>query len=175
MKCYRWKTRACTNVPDLCEFKRTINFNDALRSSSQSARLYSPGYSKQKFGHHFFCVYNVSLSCPSNSVIVEKTSMTNWPRQQSTDCHDRENCEKYVAFYTNRNSNQITHQYYGQTNFRKTLDSSSFIAVLWTNDERSDGIFEFQASCNDQEVLVSPTLATEEGSGNEQILGVQEE
>ena len=55
-----------------------------------------------------------------------------------------------MAFYDDHNSQIITHEFYGQRNYIRFLDNDSFLAVMWTNAQRNDGIFEFLASCNDQ-------------------------
>ena len=180
MKCFRWKTRACSSTPDICEYTKRRNFNDPIMASSSlhSAVLLSPAHNNlvssedQSFGHHFFCMYNVSLSCPQNSVIIESTARTNWPRQQDTSCHQSEGgCENYVAFYDDSDSNIISREFYGQRSYRHSLNSDSFLAVMWTNTVRNEGIFELLASCNNNQfVSVIPTGG--EGSGNADILGV---
>jgi hypothetical protein len=156
MQCYRWKTRACSTGPDVCEYTNRTKFNDDIIS----ATLFSPGHADlvnqetQTFGHHFFCIYNVSLSCPRTSVVVESINSTNWPRDPNPDC------QNYVSFSTDRNSSRITQQFCGQRNYRTVLDSDSFLAVFWTNKYRNNGIFEFRATCNEQEVFLAPTLDT---------------
>ena len=177
MKCFRWKTRACSKTPDICEYTDRRNFNDPIMASDNSAVLLSPDHNNlvsqedQSFGHHFFCVYNVSLSCPQNSVIIESTARTNWPRQQDTSCHQSEGgCENYVAFYDDRDSNIISHEFYGQKKYINYLNNDSFLAVLWTDTEKNEGVFEFLASCHGQEELVPTTSTSEEGSGSQDIL-----
>lgn len=176
MQCYRWKTRACSTGPDICEFSDRSKFNDDIMTSDQSATLLSPGYvdlenkPEQTFGHHFFCVYNVSLNCHrrARGVTIQSTYKTNWPKGPNHDC------QNYLAFTTDSNSSRITHQYCGQVNYRTALESNSFLAVMWTNKYRNNGIFEFQAMCNEPR-LFAPTLVTsEEGSGDEDPLTVQE-
>jgi hypothetical protein len=119
-------------------------------------------------------VYNVSLNCPHNSVVVESTPRTNWPRQQNTSCHQSVGgCENYVAFYEDRNSTIISREFYGQRNYRHVLNSDSFLAVMWTNRVPNEGIFEFNARCHHEVVQpLSPTA--EEGSGNQEVLNIQE-
>ena len=173
MKCFRWKTRACSYTPDICEYTERMNFNDPITMTcNKSAVLLSPDHNDlvlekdQSFGHHFFCVYNVSLNCPQNGVIIKTTEATNWPRQQDTSCHQSEGgCENYVAFYDDRNSSIISREFYGQENYTHYLNSDSFLAVMWTNAVKNEGIFEFLASCNTQEEFLY-----DEGSGNEEIL-----
>lgn len=187
MKCFRWKTRACGHVPDICEYT-SRNTNGAIMTSDLSAALLSPNYDNlesskdQTFGHHFFCVYNVSLNCPRNitGVVIESTARTNWPKQQNTLCNNNigeDGCRNYVAFYADRNSKAISREFYGQRNYKQSLDSSSFLAVMWTGIVRNDGIFDFIATCNDQEAFLSTTSMpiAEEGSGSEEILGAQEQ
>jgi hypothetical protein len=174
MQCYRWKTRACSTGPDVCEYSDRTKFNDGIMATDQSAALFSPGYAnlinqdRQTFGHHFFCIYNVSLSCPGKSVVVQSTNSTNWPRDPNPDC------QNYVSFSTARNSSRITQQFCGQRNYRAVLESDSFLAVFWTNKYRNNGIFEFRATCDEQEVFFAPSLDTKEGSGDADTLQVRE-
>ena len=122
----------------------------------------------QSFGRYFFCVYNVSLSCPQNSVIVESTARTNWPRQQDTSCHQSEGgCENYVAFYDDRDSSIISREFYGQDNYIHSLNSDSFLAVTWTNTDQNDGIFEFLANCNDNPLITATSGGKESGNDPE--------
>ena len=182
MKCFRWRTKTCSNTPDICVYReREEKFNGFISASDHAAMLLSPNYNNlessedQSFGRYFFCVYNVSLSCPQNSVIIESTARTNWPRQQDTSCHQSEGgCENYVAFYDDRDSSIISREFYGQKNYTHPLDSDSFLAVMWTNSDRNDGVFEFLASCNNN-TFVSETSTVGGRSGNEEIRPVSED
>ena len=180
MKCFRWRTRTCSNTPDICVYIEREKFNDKIRVLDRSAMLLSPDYTNlvssedQSFGRHMFCVYNVSLSCPQNSVIIKSTARTNWPRQQDTSCHHEGGCENYVAFYDDRDSSIISREFYGQKNYTHSLDSDSFLAVMWTNTDRNDGVFEFSAKCNDNP-FVSETSTGGGGSGNEEIRPASED
>ena len=176
MQCYRWKTRACSTGPDICEYSDRSKFNANIITTNQSATLLSPRFAElvdkptQSFGHHFFCVYNISLSCPRNGIIVQSTDKTNWPKDPNPDC------QNYVSFSTDRNSSKITQQFCGQENYRVALNTrDSFLAVFWTNRHRNDGVFELRATCSDQELFFTPNVdADEEGSGDADALPIQE-
>ena len=83
MKCYRWKTRACSTGPDICEYSERTKFDRHIITTDQSAILQSPRYEDlvnetvQTFGHHFFCVYNISLNCPGSVAVIRPTSSYN--------------------------------------------------------------------------------------------------
>ena len=175
MRCFRWNTKTCSNTLDICVYIERKKFNDKIRVDDRAAMLLSPDYTNlvssedQSFGRYTFCVYNVSLSCPQKSVTIKSTATTNWPRQQDTSCHQSEGgCENYVAFYDDSNSSIISREFYGQKNYTHSLDNDSFLAVMWTNTDRNDGIFEFSARCNDNP-FVSETSTGGGGSGNEGI------
>ena len=143
MKCYRWKTRACSTGPDICEYSERAKFDHHIITTDQSAILQSPRYEDlvnetvQTFGHHFFCVYNVSLNCPGSVAVIRPTSTTNWPKGPNPDC------QNYVSFSAHRNSSKVTQQFCGQRNYRAVMGSDSFLGVMWTNKYQNDGVFEF--------------------------------
>ena len=163
MKCYRWKTRACSTGPDICEYSERTKFDRHIITTDQSAILQSPRYEDlvnetvQTFGHHFFCVYNVSLNCPGSVAVIRPTSTTNWPKGD---------CQNYVSFSAHRNSSKVTQQFCGQRNYRAVMGSDFFLGVMWTNKYQNDGVFEFCATCSEQKSFLAPTsTADEEGSG----------
>ena len=55
------------------------------------------------------------------------------------------------------------------------MGSDSFLGVMWTNRYQNDGVFEFRATCSEQESFLAPTPTTdEEGSGmSEDFLDAQ--
>ena len=98
--------------------------------------------SKQQFQRRYFCIYNVSMSCPSNKVTIQKTRAT-WPLSK----HAKQN---YVAFYTDRNDKNRNISYNNSSApFERTLDSDSFFAIMWSY--KNTGYFEFKASCYERD------------------------
>ena len=152
---------------EICELhdekKRPSGSVSELQETTRYLR--SPGFetrvtnqSKQVFGRRYFCIFNVSMSCPSKSVTVQKTERTTWPGSEHAETN-------YAVFYTDRNDKNFNNLYKNSSiPFSRTLDSDSFIAIMWS--DINTGYFEFKASCNQ-----------EEGSGDEDTdlnLGVQQ-
>ena len=164
-KCYRWKTRTCRDGPNICELhNKTKDSMDTIFPHSQTATLRSPQFNENRpnhlFGRSYFCLYNVSLNCPRQSVVIASTGRTTWPGENT-------NCENYIAFYTNPNQTvpQPGRKFCGEDQYRTTLDSDSFLAVMWTNNVSNRGNFEFSATCNQEEEVI---LATTEVPGVDQ-------
>ncbi len=135
--------------------------------SDQSAMLLSPGYERyvnqdnQRFGKRFFCLYNVSLNCRSESVVIRSTHTTTWPRGPNPEC------KNYISFLPDRDSKTDSSlQFCGGNNFRVVLESNSFLAVMWTTSDANDGVFGFDASC--RALPDGVTQAAQEGSGQEE-------
>ena len=42
------------------------------------------------------------------------------------------------------------------------MGTDSFLGVMWTNKYQNDGVFEFCATCSEQESFLAPTLITDE-------------
>ena len=45
------------------------------------------------------------------------------------------------------------------------MGSGSFLGVMWTNRYQNDGVFEFRATCSEQESFLATPTTDEEGSG----------
>lgn len=158
MKCFKWRTKSCLGGTEFCEL---IEQDTTDLNQGQVTYLTSPGFNKflnknrKRFSNRLFCIYRVSLDCSGDqgSVDIQSTVRTNWTM-------DPQGCRDYVAFYTNNSSSrQPDHQFCSGDSknvYRKRLDSTSFVAVLWTDKDDNEGIFEFQAKCSEQE---------QEGSG----------
>ena len=160
MQCFKWKTRQCEVGADICELKGRSKYNRDIINIDQSATLFSPGFEKlekltdQTFGKSFFCLYNVSLTCPGRrSVVIKSTEKTNWARSQQNPT-----CDSYVAFVANEGNRRANEAdtFCGEADFRTILDTDSFLAVMWTTQERNSGIFEFDVTCNEESVFDAP-------------------
>ena len=164
MQCFKWKTRQCDEGADICELKRRTEHNGPIDNEDNSASLLFPNYKvleKPPFGKSFFCLYNVSLDCPSG-VHIQSSQKTNWARSQ-----DRAKCENYVAFNSDRDNKRIDDADTfcgGEEEFDTTLNSDSFLAIMWTTQDPNRGIFEFSATCNSE--ATSLDSSNEEGSGS---------
>lgn len=167
VRCFKWKVRQCSDETK-CELQEGGRPSGSIDVSPHGETyLLSPGFQtrvtnqsgKQLFGRRYFCIYNVSMSCPSRSVTVQKTdARTTWPGTTSAE-------DNYVAFYTNSSAKSTNYIYKdSSTPFSRTLHSDSFIAIMWSN--KNKGHFEFTASCNPVE-----------GSGDEEtnlVPGIQQ-
>ena len=154
MQCFKWKTRQCDEGADICELKPRAEYNGPI-DIHNGHFLLSPNYKIlekqpiQTFGKSFFCLYNVSLDCPSGSVLIQSSQRTNWARSQ-----DRAKCENYVAFTSDRDNRRINDADTfcgGQEEFDTTLNSDSFLAIMWSTQDPNRGIFEFSATCKSEE------------------------
>ena len=77
MKCYRWKTRACSTGHDICEYSERTKFDRHIITTEQSAILQSSRYEDlvnetvQTFGHHALllrvqCLLELPRECCSH-------------------------------------------------------------------------------------------------------------
>ena len=150
--CYQWRIRNCEG-PDVCEL-RPLYISDIKETCHRQSLLYSPKFEerKRRMGKRYFCIYNVSLNCPTESVVIRSSpANTNWP--------NTEDYNNYVAFYANQSERYPMDTFRGEKTYRRTLDSSSFFAILWTDNTNEKRSFELIAECS-----------KEEGSGNVDIL-----
>ena len=125
----------------------------------RSVTIYSPGHNKTKphYLNRNFCVYNVSLDCPQGQML----SLNSKPNTQPLS--DADTCQDYLWFDTS--SNGQSRKVCGNeiVNFNDTIDATSFLAILWTNRDKSAGRFEIEARCN--AMPLPPPLST--GSGDD--------
>ncbi len=137
--------------PEICELSTSNREIDSMpipvSARHLTATLLSPQFNSlrnktnQIFGRRYFCIYNVSLSCPRNAVEITSVSEhTTWPGNSNRDCHN------YVAFHTSRNSTHLNDRFCGGQ-FRRPLQGRSFLAVMWTDERNNNGTFQFTASC----------------------------
>ncbi len=174
MKCFNWRTRTCRSSEE--EYELCNRINEATEpivplNDDNEVRLYSPRFEEArnreelKWGKRYICIYNVSLSCPRNTVSIEKINhLTNWP-------HDTEGCQNYVAFYNDRNSNTFEHRYCGsEPSFKNRKLSSSFLAIMWNSHPQFNniGTFEFQATCSQPDPTQPPAI----GSGDANLINL---
>ena len=160
---------------EICELENREDESVPIPVSfrGQRATLSSPRFeslrsrNKKQFGRRYFCVFNVSLSCARNAVDISSVSehMT-WPGQPNSDC------QNYVAFYSDRNSTSWNDRFCGNepVAFRRKLQGSSFLAVMWSDQRNNIGTFQFTASCEQRPTSLhppSPAQAEAVGSGME--------
>ena len=150
MKCFKMRTAdGCTedhNVHCLMRRRSKQVKEDNLLIEGplrQSATLYSPGYNKTSpfYLNRNFCIYNVSLDCPGQMVSINA-------KPNTLPLSDTDTCQDYLWFDTS--STGLPRRICGNEiiNFNDTTASSTFLAILWTNGNKSAGRFEIEARCN---------------------------
>lgn len=150
MKCFKIRTAdGCTEGYHFrCSMKRRskqVKEDNLLIEGplAQSATIYSPGYNKSSpfYLNRNFCIYNVSLDCPGHLV-----NLNSKPNTQPLS--DASTCEDYLWFDTS--SSGLPRKVCGNEiiNFNDTTKATSFLAVLWTNGDKSAGRFEIEARCS---------------------------
>ena len=161
MKCFKWRTaEQCAGHHLRCSLKNravAVEKQVELTPHIQSATFFSPSYQNQSFyRNNNFCIYNISLNCPGK--IVTLTS-----KLANGILADAETCQDYLWFSTSFYGHP--HKLCGNmtTDFRDTLHTQSFIAVLWTNQVNSEGMFEIEARCTESSV---PTVVSESSGEN---------
>ena len=164
MQCYKWQTKTCSGGNDLCQLQKTAqsNFIRRVINGKESITLQSPDFVTQDtVRNRYFCIYNVSLSCPAGVNLAAKAVTS--PITDDTNCND------YLAIYTdNRGENihrrklcgdEITQDYTTQ------LPSDSFSMVLWTDKvDNVEARFEFEATCS--AAIATEPVPMDTGSGN---------
>ena len=136
--------RTCKHVEDICELRkrrRSRQRGEVHCPTESQCTLHSPNPSKKSNkGRRYFCVYNISLQCPDESVEIRHANNLTWPKS---------NHQNYVAFYANRSEETLDDQVFGDDNnhFPIRLETSSFMAILYTNNKDFKGYFEFIAQC----------------------------
>lgn len=165
MRCFKWRAKRCSGLngpQELCNLQNRQTEEIELINNDEEAHLYSPAFNSaildpnHAWGKKYFCIYNVSLSCPGNAKIERINHLTTWP-------HKTEGCHNYVAFYNDRSSSSYEHQHCGTAPaFGGEMQGSSFMAIMWNSgDSKNKGTFEFRASCADPRPT-QETVATAE-------------
>ena len=153
MKCFKIRTaEGCTQGNDLhCSMRsrsRQVNEDKlvVVGALHQSVTMYSPGHNQSR-PHYFnrnFCIYNISLNCPGEVVTLNS-------KPNTLPLSDNDTCEDYLWFEAT-SSNGISYERevcgHQMVNFNATMTINSFLAVLWTNGDKSAGKFEIEARCN---------------------------
>ena len=165
MNCYKWRTaEQCTTGYHLhCSLRERLDEEKApeyLQEISNSlVTLHSPNSERKRpfYQNNNFCIYNVSLNCPGK--IVRLTSKLNYALS------DADTRQDYLWFSTS--SNGQPQKIYGDDiiGFSDSLHTQSFIAVLWSNGEKSEGKFEIEAYCTDLPIPTADS-AEPESSGD---------
>ena len=127
-----------------------------IEGALQSVTIYSPGHNKTNpfYLNRNFCLYNISLDCPGQTVSLNS-------KPNTLPLSDADTCKDYLWF--DASSNGQPRRICGNeiVNFNDTIDTTSFLAVLWTSGDKSAGRFEIEARCNKASVV---------GSGDSSIL-----
>ena len=150
MKCFKMRTAdGCTEGNHLhCLIKRRskqVKEDQLLIEGPlhQSITIYSPGHNKTNpfYLNRNFCIYNISLDCPGQTVSLNS-------KPNTLPLSDNDTCQDYLWFDTSSNGLDRTVCGNEIVNFSDTIDAASFLAVLWTNGDKSAGRFEIEARCN---------------------------
>ena len=120
----------------------------------RSVPLRSPGYDQPiPFYHNYnFCIYNVSLDCPGEVVHLQSKSAN-----YSLEDYDKMPCQDYLWFNTSTSMHQtVDNKICGDKigSFNATVNTQSFIGILWSNGDNSEGRFEIEARCTGHPVPV---------------------
>lgn len=152
-----------------CLLKDRYNTSLPVAPSGRSVTLRSPGFDEPiPFYHNNnFCIYNVSLDCPGEIVHLSSKS-TDYSLADGSTCQD------YLWFDTSSDTHlsvdsKICGDAIGQ--FNATVNTQSFIGILWSNEKDSEGRFEIEARCSEQPV---PTRGSDESSGDTTFVSFEE-
>lgn len=173
MKCYKWRTaEQCTLGHHLhCALKDRLGEEKAseyLQVISDSLiTLHSPNSERERpyYLNNNFCVYNVSLNCPGKIISLQS--------KLDYALSDGETHQDYLWFSTS--STGHSQRIYGNEiiDFSDSLHTKSFTAILWSNNDRSEGKFEIEVRCTDlsipradPESLGDTLLSTTESDNN---------
>ncbi len=136
----------CSGGVDLCLLQEKTQC-DFTKIRSESIILQSPDFATHdSIRNRYFCIYNISLSCPASVSLKAKKAVTS-PITNGTNCKD------YLAIYTdNRGENIHQRKFCGDEitpSFKTQLPSGSFSMVLWTDKvDNIKGKFEFEVTCD---------------------------
>ena len=163
MKCFKWRT-AENCLPDhhlRCSLRNRLSAEEEITVGphDHSATLFSPSYNRTKspfYLNNNFCIYNISLNCPGE--IVSLTS-----KLTDYGLSDADTCQDYLWFSTSSNSQPQKICGDDIIDFRDSLLTQSFIGVLWSNKDNSEGKFEIEARCTGHPI---PTPEPAESSGD---------
>ena len=150
MKCFKWGTKKCqdSNIEEKCKLYFQDEYNPEIEdfdSNGQTRVLQSPGFTRKHRGakNRHFCVYNVSLNCSGHHTELYTTE-----DNSRSNTWETRKCADYVKFYTNsltESDEELCGENFGY--FRATLNSNSFLAILWTDTNKSFGKFQIVARC----------------------------
>ncbi len=147
MQCFKWITRECKNG-DKCRLAQP-NQTPLVLNKNGGITLKSPDFKlpiTEAIKKRYFCIYNISLSCPAGTGVNLAAKGVTSPITDDTKCKD------YLAIYTdNRGENIHQKRLCGNEvtpDFRTQLPSGSFSMVLWTDAKANNNAgFEFEATC----------------------------
>ena len=155
MKCFKWRTA------ELCKTGHHLRCSLRDRSSVEedvvvgphdlSATLFSPSYNRKRnpfYLNNNFCIYNISLNCPGELVSLT-SKLTDY------GLSDGDTCQDYLWFDTSSNGHPQKICGDGIIDFRDSLHTQSFIGVLWSNKDNSEGKYEIEARCTGHPILTT--------------------
>lgn len=148
MKCYKRRTAEnCISGFHLrCSMRNRsqVEQDITVGPCNRSATMISPGYcytrSEPYYYNNNFCIYNISLNCPGETVnLISKL--------KDYGLADGETCEDYLWFDTS--SNGQPQKICGDKiiGFKDIIYNQTFIGILWSNSLNSEGKFEIEARC----------------------------
>ena len=151
VRCFNWKfADDCGADHDTlrCRLRQRYDFNQStlISAHSSSATLLSPGYDRTNPGYYNrnYCIYNISLDCPSNVVELEPTSRT-------TGLSDAQPCRDYLSFHVDSQRHpliKLCGQDVADATKYSDIQSNNFYGVLWSNHNKvQSGLFEIIARC----------------------------
>ena len=159
MSCFKWSTKTCLNqeADEVCKLSQKENINRILpqRNQGQELTFRSPGFDRSHSHKRIFCMYNISLECPSNHQTQLIATARTLPFEEGS--------RDYLAFYTDPGEKNPDEEIRGNRypNLRMTLNNTSFMAVFWTDNVSTSGRFEIETKCV-QKIVSTSTISNEE-------------
>lgn len=176
VRCFRWRLADnCGPEHSLkCSLRHRANLHQALATdtSRTQATLLSPGFNRPKNQAYYnrnLCIYNISLDCGTEEGEGEVELI---PTQRTTSLSDAHTCRDYLSFHVESQVPpllELCGAAVGDPRAYRTIPSSSFSAVLWTNDNDVDlGGFEIVAKCRAPAPAPAPDAAppAKQGQGS---------
>lgn len=147
MKCFKWRTaEQCSTGHHLrCSLRSRSSAEEdvIVGPHTNSVTFFSPSYSRTRnpfYLNNNFCIYNISLDCPGE--VVSLTS-----KLSEFGLSDADTCEDYLWFDTSFHGHPQKICGDNIIDFRDYLNTQSFLGILWSNGQNSEGKFEIEARC----------------------------
>ena len=147
MRCFKWRTAEDCSVDHhlRCSLRNRFSaeVDVTVGPHDHSATLFSPSYNRTSnpfYLNYNFCIYNISLKCPGE--IVSLTS-----KLTDYGLSDGDTCQDYLWLDTSSSGQPLKICGDDIIDFRDSLNTQSFIGILWSNKDNSEGKFEIEARC----------------------------